>query len=431
MRAARLLGSWRVAALLVAAWAALVVVWIIPFQFYGLPAPQMRNIVYREGFFRVLYAALTVSTLACMGLRVSHVWRKARRFPDPGAVPRVPEDHALVHADISAASDRAAELGFLLPVRTDSWVWGVRRRWSPLGTWALHGALIVLVITGLVAALGPRPFTGEAVVSSGETFQSLPEQWVSIEPAGATPPQLVFTLKSVEADFYRDLLLFTRLDARVSDAGGRTHDIALAKPWVVDPTTIVAIKDFGYSVDVVTSTEASESPVRTFKLKVFPSEISDSFDVTVGAKKYRVYVRVFGDYVDKAGTPGNRSFNLVNPRMLVSAKEVLTSQVEVERVPERLLAPGDPLIVPGGQVNITGITRHAVLRVTVLPVAPLVCVALVLAVTGAWLRLVSPRKEVALVDKGEAGVAIVIMDDTYGRDRAMERHLKSRIESAR
>lgn len=416
---------------MVAAWAALIIVWIIPFQFYGLPAPQMRNIVYRETFFQVLYAALTVSTLACMGLRVGSVWRKIRRVPHADAKPRLPEDSVRAGSDLDSASTHVSRCGFRLAVRGESWAWGVRQRWSSLGTFALHGAMILLVVSGLVAAYGPQPFTGETVVSAGETFSSLPQQWVSIEPEGARPPQLSFTVDGVEADFYRDLLLFTKLEARVIEEGGRTRDIALAQPWVVGPKTLVAIKDFGYSIDVVSSTEASESPLRTFKLKVFPSEITDSFDASVGGKTYRVYLRVYGDYVDRAGSPGNRSFNLANPRMVVSVKEVLTSKAEVERVPERLLSPGEPLAVPGGEVTIRAITRHAVFRVTVLPVAPYLFIAMLLAAVGAWLRLVSPRREVTLVDDGDTGVAIIVMDDTYGRDRAMERRLKSRIESSR
>lgn len=431
IRIVRTLGSWRAAALLVVAWATLIVVWIIPFQFYGLPATQMRNIVYRETFFQVLYAALTVSTLACMGLRIGYVWRKAKRVPSADAEPRLPEDFTRAASDLGTAVARVSGNGFRLSVSSESWAWGVRQRWSSLGTFALHGAMIVLVASGLVATYGPKPFTGEAVVSAGETFASRPEQWVSIQPDGAKPPQLSFTVEEVKADFYRDLLLFTKLEARVAEDGGRTRNIALAQPWVAGPATLVAIKDFGYSADVVSSTEASESPLRTFKLKVFPSEITDSFDVSVGAKTYRVYLRVYGDYVDREGSPGNRSFNLTNPRLLVSAKEVLTSKAEVERVPERLLAPGEPLVVPGGEVTIRAITRHAVFRVTVLPVAPYLFIAMLLAAVGAWLRLVSPRREVTLVKDGETGVAIIVMDDTYGRDTAMERRLKSRIESTR
>lgn len=430
-RVIRALGSWRLAALLVVAWAALLVVWVIPFQFYGLPVMQMKAIVYRETFFQILYGALAVTTITCMGVRMGSIVRRVWRRPLPDAAsPRLPDDATVISSSWESVPSVLRRAHFTRVVQGDGWTWGVRRSWSPFGTLLLHMAVLVLMLAGLVAVYGPPAFSGEAVVTPGEPFTGAPSEWASVQDPAVKPPVIKFTTGPVEASFYRDLLLFTRLEALVTENDGRPRRISLASPWMVSPDTLVAIKDFGYSVDVVASTDASVAPVRTYKLKVFPSEITDSFDVSVGAKTYRVYLKVFGDYVDEAGVPGNRSFNLVNPRMLVTVKEVLTSKAEVERVPETLVAPGDPILVPAGRVAITGVDRHAVLRVTVVPASPYIALALVMAVTGALMRLVWPRQEVTAVDASD-GIRLLVIDDTYQRDRALEEAIRERAEAER
>jgi len=427
-RALRLLGSWRLATLLVVAWAALVVVWIIPFEFYGLPGAQLKAIVYREFFFRALYAALAVSTIACMALRVTPVLRRMSRRPSEQAVPKLPSDARVAMGAYESGRAEAvlASMGFRDQVRGAGWVWGVRNRWSPVGTLLLHAAVLVLMTAGLVAVFGAPQFSGEAVVAPGERFDSKADQWASIDTTGAQPPELAFTMRQVNASFYRDILLFTDLEAVLDDESGRPRSMTLASPWVRWPDGLVAIKDFGYSADVVVSTATTTSPVRTYKLKVFPSEITDTFDVKVGLKDYRIYLRVYGDYVDKSGTPGNRSFNLVNPRIVAQAKEVLSSGTEVDRGSEVLIAPGEPIEVPGGRIVIEQLQRHAVLRITRVPAAPWILLAVVMASVGAWIRLVTPRQEATISSTDGAEVSLAVLDDTYRRARDREDELVRR-----
>lgn len=422
LRAAyRLVASPRLAVTLMLSWVALMVVWAIPFVFYGLPADQIARIVTEELFFRILYVLLSLATATCIAARISVLIRRVRRAPSPNSAPRSGR-HASFVCEGEWSSNRAQSalraLGMSGVVVTDTWAWGVRNRYAPLGTILLHTALLLIVAASVVPLVIGPAFEATAAVTEGETFDSQGKDPFAEELKTDAPvPDVAFTLNSLQPRFHEDLLLFTKLEGILSDKSGRVHRMRLGSPWFVSPTTMVSVEDFGYSAEArIVRPDGLVTGPFVYRLKVFPSELRDYFDITSEDDAYRVTVQVFGDYTDKDGSPGLASFNRDNPRLLVTVHRVLESKGTVPVVEERLVELREPIDLGGNVLTIDALPYYGVFRISRNSVAPLAMVALLLLVTGAVMRLCFPRIEVLLLHESGA-VSFHVMDDTY-RERS-------------
>jgi hypothetical protein len=402
LRAAyRFLASRQLAVTLMISWAMLLVVWLIPFIIYGLPAPQIEQIVTGEFFFRLVYVALLITTGACIAARLPGLLRLALRAPQPTAKPRIGgTPQARVSAPWSA--ERAANVATALRIRRvvhgDRWVWGVRNRMAPLGTVLFHLSFFLIV---------------------GAAWFAEPDAFTDLLTADQKPPELSFTLESFEPRFYQDILLFTKLQGVVRDGSGESHRVAVGNPWIVSPTTLLSLEDFGYSADArLTRADGTVVGPFVYRLKVFPAQMQDSFNITGTRGTYRVDVKVFGDYVDRDGVPGTASFNLSDPRLLITVNRILTTGMAHPVVKERLVAPGEEIEIEGDILVITGLPYHGVFRISRLSSAPIALLGIVLLVTGAVMRLVFPRVEFLLAEDGDQ-VALFVTDQTYRRAPAL------------
>ncbi len=430
----RFLASPTLATTLLISWVGLLVIWVIPFQFYGLPSEQLQTIM-TEPFFIVVYVGLLIATAACMLARLGGVIRVMRRSPSATSQPRTPADAESVPGvawDAGAVSDSISSAGFKRLVAGDGWVWGVRNRFSPLGTVIFHTAFFVVAAGALMASQPADAFIGKCVVAEGETFSAVDGEYADELTPGAVRPDVTFTAVDIEAAFHQDILLFTKLDAEVLDENGRTHGVRLGSPWLVSPTTMVGIEDFGYSVEV-TGTASDSKPIasQVFKLKVFPSGQRDSFAIRdVATQDYNVDVTIYSDYVDRDGRPGSESFNLSDPRLLVTVSRRLTNGGSIERVTDRLVKVGEPIEWDGNTLIITSIPQYGVFRITRFTSAPLLFAGLVLLIAGTSLRLVWPRSQV-LAFSGDAGeTRLAVTSDTYRDGRLLEARLHESLTSA-
>ncbi len=431
---ARVLGSRRLATALMVAWAALLVVWVIPFIFYGLPRAEIQAIIYRELFFRIVYALLVLSTLGCISVRIPAVVRKVLRAPKSGSTPSIPASRRLeLTGDWDAARARSvlADSGYAHVTEGDGWAWGVRNRWSPLGSIGFHLAVVLVMFTVTLLILPGSTFSASAVVAEGESFDSSADDFSDVLTPQSRPPRIVFTVKEIEPRFHSDVLLFTRLDSILVDGVGNRHSMSLASPWVFGPTTLLAIEDFGYTLAVSNGVEESQTvPPRVYKLKVFPSSMSDSFDRDVGPIRYRFNVRVFGDYVNRAGKPGTRSFNLVRPRIEVSVSRVLSSGEAVEILPARVVRPGQKLRVGDGTIMFDDVGYYGAYRLTRNQSAPFLLCAIIALCAGSCTRLLFSRKE-ALIARIDGAVFVAVNDEMYRTSQSGSRALASAWEEAR
>ncbi len=418
---ARLLGSRRFAVAVMLAWVGMLLVWVVPFQFYGLPNDQVRTIISREPFFRVLYVALAANTVACVSLRVRSAWRRAT-----GALDRADSGASRAARSLPLAFDsRKAEsalkrAGARRIESAPGRVWGVRNRWSPIGTVVSHTGLVVLVIAASVAAWPGGTFDGEVVVAEGEAFGGLPEEYASVIGTPTTYPPLAFAVRRVTPEFHEDILLFTKLEAELAPDEGSRRLVRVSDPWIVSPTTALLLKDFGYALEVRSELETSAPSTSVFKLKAFPSGQEDSFelaDPSPGVSdSYRFDVTVYGDYVDRDGAPGVRSFNLADPRVLVSVTRLLSNGEERRVVDRALVRPGGRVSLPGGDVVIGAVTHWGRFRVWRNGATPIALLGVLLGAGGLAGRLLFPRWE-ATVAAADGGCTLAVWTDVYGGRR--------------
>lgn len=424
LRAAyQLLASRQLAVTLMISWAMLLVVWLIPFIIYGLPAQQIDRIVTGEFFFRLVYAALLATTGICILARAPRLIANALRRPQPTARPRI---GGTPQGQLSApwSADRAARVAKALRmhrvVSGDGWAWGVRNRLAPLGTIVFHLSFFLIVGAGWLGLQPSARFEGKSAVSVGETFQSTDETaFTDLLTPEQDPPEISFTVESFEPRFYEDILLFTKLQGVIKDSTGGSHRVAVGHPWVVSPTTLLSIEDFGYSADAqMTRMDGTLVGPFVYKLKVFPAQMRDSFSINGTAGTYRVDVQVYGDYVDREGTPGSASFNLANPRLAITVNRILTTGMAQPVVTERIVALGEEIDVEGDTLVINQLPYYGVFRISRLSSAPLALAGIVLLVTGAVMRLVFPRVEILIAQDAD-GIVLFVRDQTYRRAPAL------------
>jgi hypothetical protein len=429
-----MLGSRRFATTVIVAWAALLVVWVIPFEFYGLPSENIKTIIYEELFFRLVYGLVALSTIACIVPRIPAAVRRAKRRPSQDSLPRISASH---RAEASGpwnpekARSVLLSMGYRHIVTSEGWAWGVRNRWSPIGSVAFHVSLLLLMLSATLMLLPGSRFAASAVVAEGEPFDSTTAVYSDRSTPDVEPPEIVFTVKSIAPRFHEDILLFTQLDSVLTDELGNQKHMSLAAPWIPNATTLVAIEDFGYTLTVTGSgAETETANTQVYKLKVFPSSMSDSFERDVGSARYRFDIRVFGDYVDRAGTPGTRSFNLDDPRVEVSVARILSSGGSTEVLPARLIKPGESIEIREDSVTIEKVGYYGVYRLTRNLAAPFLFAAVLLLCAGSAARLVFPRREALMVSEGDV-VLIAVNDETYRTSQRALDALRAAWEDAK
>lgn len=415
----RILSSPRSGTVLMLVWALLLVVWVVPFQFYGLPQEQVRAIVRSEYFFVIVYVALVVTTVACLIPRFRSIVSRARHIPASDAHPSMTAGVLLEETwDAEKAVAVLRKSGYRRVAVGEGWAWGVKRRFSPLGSLAFHGSFLVLAAAVLVAHYIPS-FSGSVVVSEGETFSGARARYEDVrkQPPSGPPPRVSFKVDAIEPRFHDDVLLFTRLDSRLRTAGG-VETVRVGAPWFPSPTTVVRIEDFGYSLEVEDRFAAGTPRQSVYRLHAFPSGQSDSFqydsDAPGSNDKYIVTIAVYGDYrPSRDSAPGVASFNLSNPRLLVSIQRLLSNGERRSLVDRRLVRPGTVFDLPSGPLKIVGVSEWGRFRVTDDPAMPVFLLAVLIGTGGVVTRMAFPRVE-ALLLSGPDGIGVGVRRDAYG-----------------
>ncbi|GEM_PF-3630548 len=419
--------SARVAAAVILAWILLLLVWIVPFVFYGIPGSRIQAIINREPFFIVVYVALIISTVACILPRSIRVVRRARRVVGRDTAPRFPSASTVVASapDLARVANAVRRAGFHQAVIGEGWVWGVRNRWTGLGTLFFHASFLVIACAVGVVAYAGSGFTGEFVLTEGESALVDSDAYITMDGDGA-PRQLDVGAVSIEPHFHEDVLLFTRLEATLETPSGLKR-VSVGNPWHPDILTNVALTDFGWSLQVTGDASAGTTGTSVYDLKVFPSGTKDRFEINLGRDTYFVDVRVFGDYVDRDGQPGSRSFNADNPRVLISVWRAMSNGEDRLLIDNELLAPGDVVELVDATLRIDGVLTHGVFQVTHDPARAVVLFALFLGLLGTVVRLLFPRTEL-LIWQSDEQTHVHVRSDVYGRQAPIEARISSIIK---
>lgn len=419
----RVLRSRRLATALILAWFGLLLVWIVPFQIYGLPAAQLRNIMYREPFFLWVYVALVLTTLTCVVSRVRYSWRRATRVPTLSSVPRLGGRATVLAGSWDPARAVAALDASRIAVRVegDGWVWGVRSRYSSLGTLVSHAGLVLIVPLVAWWITQPAPFEGSAVVAEGERFEGSLASYV--ETSGAGVPNVSFDLITVEPEFHEDILLFTRLDSVLVDSAGDRHVVGVGSPWYPDMTTQVALDDFGWTTELIAGKDATTvAGPSVYKLQVFPPGSPDYIEIALDDVRFRLKVLVYGDYVDRDGEPGVASYNLGEPRVGLTVWRVLTNDRPILLFSDRIVTPGEQVdLIDGYSIALLDIGTYGKFRVSRVFPVPIALAVLAMITAGFAMRLLFPHTAVLIAPAEDGTVELRVRSEIYGDSRLAHR----------
>lgn len=298
------LGSWRLSVVLMvlaALYQLLLAIWA-----RSSPPHVVHNIAGLAPFW-IVYAMLLVNTGVCLWRRLPALRRDLARSPVlTGSAP-------VWTVEIAGGETWIRSAGYAVGELPDGSTWGVKRRGARLGTYLFHGAFF-LVALGFAVNMAGRRDAG-VWVAVGEEFRGGEEQVLSGDPAvaAAVPP---FAVREITPEYWRDELLFTRLEARLELAGGTERVTRINRPLWFGWGTFLRLSGFGLAPRFeVVDREGRVLDSAFVKLNVFPPGQRDHFALT--RFPHRVYLQVLPDYVEGSEPPATASLNLRNPAMVV------------------------------------------------------------------------------------------------------------------
>ena len=219
------------------------------------------------------------------------------------------------------------------------------------------------------------------------------------------------TLQSIRPAYFKDVLLFTRLDSTLKDASGSTRDSSLAKPAWLDMFTHLSVQDYGLAPSFkVTDAQGRVLDDTTVAMALNPPGARDA--VTLPGSELAISAVAFPDYGVVDGKDVSLTYNLRNPRLRVAVSRPV-SGVQTVRA---LLGVGDAVSVGQYTVRLTGIARHGTFTVfrtyATLPVA----LASLLMLAGLVVRLFFPRHDVVMWRREGSLLADAWLDGFGRRD---------------
>lgn len=409
-RTLRALSSRRLSFVLIAIWAGLLAMWLVPFQVAGISEQQVANIAGTWLPFRLTYAAVAAVTLACTLVRVTTDYRRAT------AVPRVPDDApdaltptlVLPEADVARATGSLRANGWSVSARdTVAVAW--RARGSALGGSAFH--LGIIVFLAALAAFPALSSQTEFRLIEGETVG----QGAQLTPAQARLRSLVADarLTSVQPAYFRDVLLFERLIATWQRADRGRQSFSLSQPLWLDPVTTVSIQDFGLAPRLIVRREGAVVQDSVVAMSIFPPGAED--DAVLEAANLRVSATAFPDHGVVDGEDVSLTYNVRDPRLRVAVSAVDEPQRVLGRA---LLAPGESVRFVSGtaddtELEFVSMARYGSFRIARSFAIPLLIAGAVLMAGGLALRLLRPRAEMVLWDS-PAGLSVAARVDRVG-----------------
>lgn len=395
----KLLASRKVSAVLMTLLVGAYVAWLLPFQFYGTPAWRTRNIASETGFV-VLGVALLANSVACVLDRTPALVRSALRARSVRAGEPYDAEAEAIRSPLDAgeALKRAART---LRGRAHR-VWlsddggsaiatiGI---WAPLATVAFHLALAFFAVALLLNLNGF--FRGKVVAVEGESFDaSSPYSYFepTVEEMEAIPqdvlPKGFVMLEKVEPELWRDVLLFTRLEALVS-VDGKRERIAINNSASIDGDQL-AVDGFGYSPEFRLVHPDGRVDRAFVRLKVFPPGTEDQFPLE--GTGFVVSAALFPDAEVDGTQVTNLSYNLRDPAFGVRIER--EGEEDARPVFSGVLRPGEAAGFEGYVFSFPSVRYFAELRVVSNPGAPWFMAGLATALGAALLRFTFRRRRV-------------------------------------
>lgn len=192
-----------------------------------------------------------------------------------------------------------------------------------------------IVFLGVLLSMGSRE-ESTLRVAAGERFTAADEQFVS-RGGHETPPP--FVVNSVTPEFWRDQLLFTKLEA-VLDFDGESRTTRINRPLWFAPASFLRLSGFGFAPRYEIVDARGRVVESAFaKLNVFPPGQRDF--LIPENYPYRIYLEIYPDAEVTRDGIVNRTNNLARPLLVAN---VYRGHLAVASAPLRI---GEPLELEG------------------------------------------------------------------------------------
>ncbi|AVX21378.1 hypothetical protein SAMN02745885_00644 [Carboxydocella sporoproducens DSM 16521] len=300
----RAIGSRRAAHWALGLLIAVYLIWLVPFQIYGVPAWRIRNMAASGWVFLPVYWFFMLNLCLCL-----FFWAR--------------QGGKAIY------------------------------RWL---SWLMHAALILLIIAGVLARHSEPKV--EFIVTEGQTLDlSRRISYVTPERemmAEGRLPKIIWRLDFIRPEFWEDKLLFTDLLAKISYGSSqpeKTVSLRLGQPLVQDNLTI-GLQGFGYAPRYQVLDKQGRLVSGSFvNLTVFPPGQEDWF--ALENLNWEVHLLVWPDAELKGNKVNNRSMNLRQPLLYVYVLEKSKKEKDPEGalLAKGFLRPGDELEVQGYRLS--------------------------------------------------------------------------------
>jgi len=358
--------------------------------------------------FQVLYIALFANLLACT-LRRTPRWIR-RCMKGTAVADDATPDRIIAFSDLSReqaldAAAKALEAEKYSLTRDGELAGGVRGRFGALGSLVSHWGMVI-VLVGAFLSLNHR-FVGEALVSEGDKFWGTAREYTSFNPPTSfrqNAPKVSFRVDKVEAEFWEDKLLFTKLAAQMhspADSKGEPVVVRINEPifsnWY---TTSVRLTGYGFSPKYVLRNDMGKELESSWvNMSIFPPGSEDSFRVQM--IPHRFYVKLYPDYRQKEGKPDTASMNLNNPvfHLKVASHKIVTF--------DGLLLPTQRADVEGYSLAFEGMKKWATVQVVKDAGYPAIFVGTLLICIGNLWRFVFFRRDI-VAKPGPGGQSLFV-----------------------
>lgn len=377
------LGSWRLSIVLMVAAAlyyAFLAIWST-----SSPPHVVQNIAALSPFLLV-YALLLVNTGVCLWRRLPRLRREISA--DPVWSERQPDWSAPV--DAASAGEAGAlirGLGFRPRAESADRVAGVRRRWAIVGTFLFHCAFFLVAAGfGVSVLLGQEASVWVAV---GEEFESRPDQFLTHRPPRLMDtgvPRLDFRVGRIEPEYWRDELLFTRLEAELN-LDGRKRTTRINRPLWLGWGTFLRLSGFGYTPRYeLLDADGGLLDSAFVKLNVFPPGARDYF--TIPDHPHRIHIEILPNFALEQGQPTTATLDLVNPAVVV---EVTRGHLNIG---DGVLRRGEGFVFEGRTLRFPEIRYWGEFSIVEDGGVPLVLLGYLAGLVGLLLKLPGSRAEI-------------------------------------
>jgi len=319
----------------------------------------------------LIYPALLLNAGFCLWRRLPLLGRDLSARPIAGRCAHRWELKVSVPMDASATTAMLRRLGYRIERCDDGSYWGLRRRWSALGSFLSHAALFPIAFGLLTTSTVRRETSARAVAGDSLTVAQQRFRVDEITPASG-----------------RDRPRVTAVQAALGSPDGGRLTAHVNRPRWLSPGTFIRLGGSGYAPRFQLINRAGRTVESAeVKLSAIPASARDSFQLQ--RSPHRVYVKVLAEKAEEG--------DLIRPALHT---EVYRGSLKLA---EGKLVPGVGLEFEGLTLLFSEVRCWGELIVVHDPGVPLLFFGLLLGLSGLLLRVRGRRAELLLSPPDEGG----------------------------